>query len=95
MKLWWLGWTSPKDIPDDHVLAKWPSNMQGWRTGEGDDHLTWVGAIWAETAGDAWTTVLSCYGESAGRVVERFEPDLKPDDWRPTDRFPNFNLVKP
>lgn len=85
--LWWCGWSVPDSVPEDHMLERWPETMTGWRTGEGDDYSTWAGAVWARDKAEARATVLRCYGKSAKKISWRFEPEARPDDFTPSDRF--------
>jgi hypothetical protein len=89
-KIWWVGWTVPDDVPDEHMSESWPGGMKGWRTGSGEDYSTWVGVVRARNKRGAWKVVLSCYGESAARVGERFDTrEMDPEEQSaPSDRFP-------
>lgn len=89
MDLWWCGWNVPDAVPNEHMVERWPEGMKGWRTGYGDDYTTWVAVVMANTEEEAWNTILSCYGESAGEISERFGcQTIDPTKVGGDDRFP-------
>ena len=93
-RVWWCGWEAPEEIPEADCTEGWPRHMRGWLTGWRADgsHSVWVGAVYAESAEAAWTIVGSAYTTSAGRLVQRWEPEACDDDWNPGERFPNYSL---
>lgn len=94
-RLWWCGWEVPHSIPREHMLEKWPERMQGWHSGGGFTFETYTGAVWSPTPEGAMEVVRSAYGPSGGAIVERWSPQYCEDDWKPTDRFPDYRLKKP
>lgn len=85
----WVGWEVDNDIPDEHMVEKWPAGMKGWRSGYGDGHVTWCARVDADTAEDAEGVVRGCYGKSAKKIRMRWEPEEHELGWRPTGgRFP-------
>lgn len=87
-QFYWCGWTVPDDVPDEHMVESWPTNMKGWHTGSGEGFTTWAGLVWASSPDEAWRTVLSCYGPSADQIGERWEPEERGTEWEGTGRFP-------
>jgi hypothetical protein len=84
MKTYWCGWEVPTDIPGSHMLAKWPSGMRGWVSGyTALDEQVYVGHVDAESIADARAIVGSCYGKSADKIRERWEPKEHDLGWRP------------
>lgn len=45
LKLWWVGWEVPDELPQSAMLDSWPDGMRGWPSG--DTNCVWVGAVWA------------------------------------------------
>lgn len=89
MKTYWCGWEVPFGVPDEHIVARWPEGMRGWISGESCTRVIWVGRIDAESADKAWSIVLGCYGESADKIEQRWEPKPNELGWRPNNgRFP-------
>lgn len=65
-KVFWCGWEVPNMVPGKDMLAAWPDDMRGWRSGYSGDCETFVGVVFADDADAAHELVLSCYGKSAG-----------------------------
>lgn len=96
-QFWWCGWEVDNDVPDEAIVLKWPSNMQGWLTGSGFNFTCWTGAIWAESIEEARKTILSCFeSPHCDTIRERWEPDPRGQDMTTTDRFegPRFDALK-
>jgi hypothetical protein len=91
-KFFWCGWKVPRNIPIEHIAEVWPQDMEGWITGDTVDCMTWVGVVIANSSVNAWKKVLSCYGSSDTLIEQRWPPEEKPDNWQPSDRFPDFSL---
>lgn len=95
LKLWWVGWTVPDEVPDKHMVRKWPAGIRGWHTGYGEGYTTWVAAVWAADAGKARDTALGCFGESAGLLGEWVDTN-ECDPTKPlSDRFPGGYPARP
>lgn len=101
-RFYWCGWEVPNTVPEEHMVADWPSGMEGWINGEkasenpeDEDLVQWVGVVIATSSLHAWRTVLSCYGPSSQRIKRRWTPEVKPDNWAPTARYPGFSLKLP
>ncbi len=92
MFTFWCGWEVPSDIPGNHMLAKWPDGMRGWvsgYTGENLDERVYAGRVDAASVEEARAIVRSCYGKSADKIRERWEPEQHELGWRPAGgRFP-------
>ena len=86
-RAYWVGWEVPYDIPEEAKVEKWPEGMLGFNSGHGGHYSTWVGIVFGDNAAAAWKTVLDCYGDHAGDIVERFGPDECQDGWKPSDRW--------
>jgi len=86
-QFWWCGWEVAHDIPPEHMCAKWPQQMRGWRTGSGYEFDNWAGLVWAATEDDAREIVCACYAASADRIPTRWDPEPKGQTWVPTRRF--------
>lgn len=95
MNLWWCGWNAPMDIPAEHTVPSWPSHIQAWLTGRENGYNIFVGATWARTTTQAMDGIRSCYGPSASRIVQRWVPKLKADNWNPGPGYSDFDLPKP
>lgn len=87
LHLYWCGWNVPFGLPLDDLAEKWHPRMTGWCTGESDTYATYTGAVWATSPDAAMAIVRSNYGKHAARIDERWEPEVKPDDFDPGDRF--------
>lgn len=89
---YWCGWEVPNDVPGHHMLAAWPDGMKGWLsgwTGENLDERVYAGRVDAHSVDEARAKLRSCYGPSADRIRERWEPEQHPLGWRPAGgRFP-------
>lgn len=86
---YWCGWEVDNDIPQSHMVDRWPDGMKGWESGFADGFTTWVARVDAHSAKEAERIVRNCYGKSGPKIRMRWEPEQNALGYRPSGgRFP-------
>ena len=88
MTKFWCGFNVPNDLPEQSRVEVWPEGMWSWCSGEGDEYTTWTALIEASSGKAAESIIRFCYGANGDKIVLRWDPEEKPEDWIPGDRFP-------
>lgn len=88
LKRFWCSWEAPDGIPKNHMKKKWPKGMHAWISGYGMEHTNWCAIVDAKNAREVKRIIRGCYGSYGASLTMRWEPEEKPTDWKPGDRFP-------
>lgn len=86
---YWCRWEAPGDIPDEHMVEKWPKGMRGWISGYSKNATIWCARVDATSPEAAERIIRKCYGPSGDEIQLSWEPEENKLGWRPTGgRFP-------